>query len=377
MKKTTRFQFRSVFQKVDKVLLVLVGLLVFFGLIFFLSASLSFLARNPAQFYRVLISHIGLGLIGGGAIMYALLYLDYTVFKKYALPFFITAIVLTFLVQVPFLSFEHGGARRWLSLGPLSFQPAEILKVAYVMYLAAWFSWVKDKVQEIRWGLAPFLIITAIPVLALFIQPDNGTILIMGAAGVALYYLAGMRMRDALILLVIATIGFLIVIQLRPYVMSRIQTFFAPSENVLSEAWQSEQARIALGSGQLLGRGWGKSVQKFRYLPEPAGDSIYAVIGEEFGFVGSVFVLILYTLFLLRAAVVAFRLPNAFARLLMFGLVLLIVGQSFFNMAAMMGIVPLSGMPLIFISQGGTALFFALVSTGIILNLSRLQKKHI
>lgn len=266
--------------------------------------------------------------------MYALLYLDYTVFKKYALPFFITAIVLTFLVQVPFLSFEHGGARRWLSLGPLSFQPAEILKVAYVMYLAAWFSWVKDKVQEIRWGLAPFLIITAIPVLALFIQPDNGTILIMGAAGVALYYLAGMRMRDALILLVIATIGFLIVIQLRPYVMSRIQTFFAPSENVLSEAWQSEQARIALGSGQLLGRGWGKSVQKFRYLPEPAGDSIYAVIGEEFGFVGSVFVLILYTLFLLRAAVVAFRLPNAFARLLMFGLVLLIVGQSFFNMAA-------------------------------------------
>lgn len=363
-------------QKIDTTFLIITGCLVIIGLFVFISASFSFLAQNPGQFYRVLFTHIGLGLFGGMAIMYALQFLDYRILKKYALPIFIATLVLTALTFIPFLSFEHGGARRWLSFGVISLQPAELLKIGYVIYLAAWLSWVKQKIHHIQWGLVPYLIITAIPVMLLFFQPDNGTIAVIGVTGVLMFFIANMRWRDILLLLLAGVLFFGMVIAVRPYVLSRVQTFFQPSQqDMLGSLWQSEQAKRTVGSGYILGRGYGKSVQKFRYLPEPAGDSVFAVAAEEFGFIGSVIIVLLYTAFLLRGLYISRRLPNNFLQLLVLGLVLIISIQSFINIAAMIGLVPLSGMPLIFMSQGGTALFISLMAVGIILNASQYMKK--
>lgn len=368
------------FKKTDRVLMIITGLLILFGIFIFISASFSMLAQNPGQFYRVVFNHIGLGLFGGFIIVYALQFLDYRVLKKYALYFFIIAILLTLMTKIPFLdflSFEHGGARRWLSFGFISFQPAELLKITYVIYLAAWLSWVKDKINEYTWGLIPFVIITAIPVVVLFLQPDNGTILVLGLTGIMMYFVAGMRWRDLLILVIMAALGMGMILTVRPYVLSRFQTFFNPEiQDVQGSLWQSHQAKMTVGSGQVFGRGYGKGVQKFRYLPEPAGDSVFAVASEELGFVGALVLVLLFFAFLMRGLYISKRLPYNFARLMVLGLVLLIIIQSFVNIMAMIGLFPLTGMPLIFISQGGTALLFALLSVGIILNLSQYAHKR-
>jgi cell division protein FtsW len=220
----------------------------------------------------------------------------------------------------------------------------------------------------------PFIIITALAAGLLLLQPDTKSLLLMIATGSILLFVAGVPLRYLIGTALLGITLFAALVFTTPYLKARVQTFINPSSDPRGASYQLQQALIALGSGGITGRGFGQSVQKFSYLPEPHGDSIFAVIGEEFGFIGSVFVILLYVAFALRGMRIAGRAPDMFGKLLALGIVSLITLQSFLNIASITGVFPLTGVPLVFMSQGGTSLLISLAAIGIVLNISRFQK---
>lgn len=360
--------------KIDRVFFISVLILVVVGFVIFISASMGLLARSGAKFSSVAFNHIFFGLVLGSIAMYATSKIHYRNWRKYAFYIFIASLVLSLLVFVPHIGFKHGGAYRWILIGPFSFQPAEFLKIGFLIYLAAWLSGMRDRVSEFRYGMLPFLLMSAVTGAVLLAQPDTDTFLVIVCAGLAMLLAAGIKKRH---LVVIGLIGIALIAVLafsRPYVMKRIMTFMNPAQDPLGAGYQIQQSLIAIGSGGIGGRGFGQSVQKFNFLPEPIGDSIFAVASEEFGFIGSTSLILLISFFAIRGLKIASRAADTFGGLLTIGIVILIVLQSFVNISAMLGVIPLSGLPLIFVSQGGTALLFALAEVGIILNISKYQR---
>jgi cell division protein FtsW len=284
---------------------------------------------------------------------------------------FILAIALNLAIFIPGVGLTHGGATRWLLIGSVSFQVSEVLKIASIIYFAAWLSLVKDKVIEFKKGFLPLLILLAIVGGLCLSQPDTDTFLVIASAMVAMYLAAGGKWRHLGYLILVGALGLVLLATTRPYIMARIQTFINPSEKSLTSGYQIQQSLIAIGSGGLTGRGFGQSIQKFNYLPEPVGDSIFAVAAEEFGLLGSLALLGIYVFFAMRSLKVAQASNTAFGGLLAVGIVTFIIVQSFVNIGAMVGVLPLSGIPLLFVSQGGTALLFVLAEAGILLSISR------
>lgn len=359
---------------VDKPLLISVLVLVFVGFLIFSSASLGLLARGGASFTSVALGQILLGIVGGGVALLLATRIHYRLYRSYALYIFLAALVATLLVFVPGLGFTYGGATRWIDVGFTTFQPAELLKLAFVIYLARWLSSSRMKLHSIRYGLLPLAGLSILVGIVLLLQPDTGTFLVILATGFAMFIAAGARWRDIAILGVISGIGLSVLAFFRPYVMDRLLTFLNPAADPFGSSYQIQQALIAVGSGNIFGRGFGQSVQKFDYLPEPIGDSIFAVFAEEFGFIGAFLLIALFLFFALRGLRIAARAPDQFGGLLVVGIVILIVSQSFINIGSLIGIFPLTGLPLLFVSHGGTALFFTLIGVGIILNVSRYTK---
>jgi cell division protein FtsW len=362
-------------KKVDRSFLITVIILVITGFFIFSSASLGLLTRNSAKYQVVTFNQMVLGLIGGGIVAYLISLVNYVNLRKYAFYIYILSIVSMILVFVPYIGKCAMGACRWLVFNGQSFQPAELYKIGFVLYLSAWYASVKQKASTFKFGTVPFIILLAITAGLLLMQPDTDTFMVITAAGVAIYLTAGGRWRDLFLLAIIGTIGLTMLVIQRPYLQHRVMTFVDPSKDPTGSSYQIQQSLIAIGSGGLTGRGFGQSIQKFNFLPEPIGDSIFAVAAEEFGFTGSVAIIILYLLFTFRGLRIALRSQDSFGSYVVVGLIVLITVQSFLNIAAMLAIIPLSGTPLLFISHGGTALFFALASVGIILNISRFQKK--
>ena len=361
-------------RSVDKIFLGLVITLAIIGILMFISASLGVLAKNEAKFYGVLFNQIALGVIGGVAVMVGCMRLDYKIWRKYSFIIFVTSIVLTLLVFVPGLGFKHGGAQRWLSLGPISLQPAEFLKIGFVIYFAAWLSWVKHRKQDFKFGILPLVILLGIIAAVLFKQPDTKSFILIVVAGCAMLFASGVSWKYIAGLALVAMIGLGSLAMFTPYLKDRVKTFLDPSHDISGSSYQLNQSMIALGSGGVFGRGYGQSIQKFSYLPEPQGDSIVAVVGEEFGFLGSTLLILLFVAFALRGLRIAARAPDLFSRLLVTGIVILLIAQSFLNIASIVGVFPLTGVPLVFISHGGTSLLLALAAVGIVLNISRYQK---
>jgi cell division protein FtsW len=358
-------------KQVDKTLLFSIIALVVFGLVIFFSASLGLLARSGARFGSIVSGQIGMGLILGSIGCYFISRINYKVWGKYAFWILLISIIVTACVFIPGIGFEHGGAKRWIAIGSLTFQPAEFLKFAYILYLSAWIATVKTNVSTIKSGFVPFLIISGIVSAVLLLQPDTDTTMIMVLAGLAIYFTSGANWKHILTFIVISFLVLLGLLMTRPYLMQRVTTFINPSQNAQSSGYQIQQSLIAVGSGGFTGKGFGQSVQKFNYLPEPIGDSIFAVASEEFGFIGASILVLLFALFATRSLYISFKIKDTFGGLLMLGIAIIIVAQSFLNMASMLGIFPLSGLPLIFVSHGGTALFFSLCACGVMLNISR------
>ncbi|MBX9906465.1 putative lipid II flippase FtsW [Patescibacteria group bacterium] len=358
-------------KKIDRILLGIVLVLVSGGFLIFSSASLGLLGREGARFSSIALSQFVFGIVGGLTALTVMSAIHYRFWRKYAFYLFVIGLALTLAVFIPGLGMSHGGARRWLSIGTFSFQPAEFLKIAFVVYTATWLSGMQRYVETFWKGTLPFLGILAVTGIVMLLQPDTDTFLIMAAAGGAMFITAGGRWRD---MFIIGIVGILLLGSLalmRPYVMDRLMTFANPAADPHGAGYQIQQSLIAIGSGGVTGRGFGQSIQKFEYLPEPISDSIFAVFSEEFGFIGGSLLITLFTFFAFRGYKLASQASDIFGTLLVVGFITVITTQAFLNIAAMLGVAPLSGLPLPFISHGGTAMLMTLASVGIVLNVSR------
>lgn len=356
---------------VDTILLSSVLVLAIGGVFIFLSASLGLLAGEGASFFDVALNQIMLGLGGGSIACFLIASFPYRYIRPYTLYFFIFALLLTLAVFIPGLGLTLNGATRWIHVGPVTFQPAELLKIAYIVYLGAWLSGVKSKIGDFRFGLLPFSVITILTAGVLLIQPDTDTFFIIAAAGGAMFLASGAKLRDIALIIIVAILALGVLLYTRPYLTDRLTTFIDPGKDPRGSSYQIRQSLLAVGAGQIFGRGFGQSIQKFGKLPEPMSDSIFSVFAEEFGFVGSALLVLTFVTFALRGLWVAARAPDLFGGLLATGIVVVITLQSFLNIAAMLGLVPLSGLPLVFISHGGSALFVTLASVGLLFSISR------
>ena len=346
-------------------------LLLIFGLFILASASLGISISRFGNPYYYLFHQLIFGVLPGAILFYFTFKIPYVTWRRFALPLLLAAVFLMFLVFVPGVGFYHGGARRWISLGPIFFQPSEVLKFAYIVYLAAWLESKSKALDSFKFGLLPFVIMSSFIASFLIFQPDIGTLAALSAAVLALFFLSGGNLKQIALLSLagLVIIGILVVAE--PYRLDRLTVFLNPEHDPQGIGYQINQALIAVGSGGFWGRGFGLSRQKFSYLPEPVGDSIFAVAAEELGFLGVMFLIVLFILLFLRGIWISRRAPDAFGKFLAAGLLFLITFQALINISAIIGLMPLTGIPLPFVSYGRSALALNLAELGIILNISK------
>lgn len=359
------------FERVDKPLLVTTIVLLLCGLVIFGSAALGVLAVNEVKFYSVLKTQLIYSLIGGTFALCVGSLIPYRFYQKYAFALFGFAAFITTLVFVPGIQRYHGGAHRWLDLGSFSVQPSEALKFAFVVLVAYWCTKYRDKFKEMKYGLLPYLLAAGLVSVILLAQPDFGTYLVIMVASFTTYFVGGARKKHIYAIVAVGIIGVVLLISFRPYMLERVKTFFDSTHDPRGSSWQLNQSLIALGGGGLAGRGLGQSVQKFNYLPEPIGDSIFAVLGEELGFLGVLMLVTLYGIVGIRGYVISKTSGDQFGRLLAIGIVTIILTQAALNIGSMLGLLPLSGVPLPLVSHGGTALMVVLFELGVLLNISK------
>lgn len=346
----------------DKPLLFTVLALVVFGVVMVANASVVDATRTfgdelffaKRQFLRAL---------GGLSLLFLLARVPYRVWNKFALPLLGTTLLLLVFVLIPGLGTQAQGARRWIDLGIIDFQPAELAKFTLCIYFAHLFSR--------RRAILPFLFaLTAVVGLVMF-EPDLGTATVIVFFSAVIYFASGAPLTYFLALLPLGLVSAVIFIITSSYRKERLLTFFNPTSDPQGASYHIRQVLIALGSGGLFGLGLGQSRQKYLFLPEPATDSIFAIIGEELGFIGGAVVIALFAYLVWRGFLIATRAKDAFGRLLAVGITAWIGIQAFINLAAMVALVPLTGVPLPFLSYGGSALIFNLAALGILLNISR------
>lgn len=355
---------------IDYPLLIVTLILFLAGLLIISSASTAISERNFGTLYGYTIRHFIYGMIGFSALFLASR-VPYRMWRKVALPLMIASLVLLTLVFFPEIGFRHGGAARWINLGFISFQPSEVLKIMLVMYLAGWLSRNQKDAGGIMQRFVPFTIILSVIGVFLILQPDIGTFVVVAATAVVLYFLGGGKISQLASLGLLGIVGLYALIQIAPYRLNRLTVFLHPDIDPQGIGYHLKQALIAIGTGGFWGRGYGQSIQKYNYLPEPIGDSIFAIFVEEFGFGGGLLLILLFGIFLWRAIAIAHRAPDMFAKFLAAGFASCVAFQTFINMGAISGLLPLTGIPLPFISYGGTALVMTLFSVGVILNISR------
>jgi len=359
----------------DRVFFGLVLLLTLAGFAIFSSATLGLLARESSSVSKDILLQAGLGVGLGVVALFIARGLPLARLRKSAPYLYAASLILTALVFIPGIGLTANGATRWIDLGFTTLQPAEFLKIGVVLMLAAWFAPRVRQFSRPASGLLPLVAILALPAGLLLAQPNNSTAFLLVCTGVAMYFVAGAPWKHLFILGVLSVVVVGAVLFGRPYALERVTTFFDRSADAQGSGYQIQQSLIAVGSGQLAGRGLGQSVQKFNYLPEPGGDSVFAVFAEETGFVGSVLLLALFLGLAARGIVIAGNAGELFGGLVAFGFSFLLILQAFINICAMLGIFPLTGLPLPFVSHGGTALLTVLIMCGLILNVAAHRRR--
>src|SRR5712692_4932005 len=347
-----------------------VVLLLSAGIVMVYSASAIVAADRFQDPYLFLKKQLVWALLGAGCLL-AALRIDYRRLERLGWPILLAAGVLLVLVLVPPLAQPINGTRRWLRLGPVSFQPAELAKLALVIYLAGYFTRTREGIEDVRRGLLQPLVIAAALAGLILIQPDLGNCLTLVAVTFALLYLAGSPVRYLGFVTAAALPFVALSIWLAPYRLRRITTFIDPWSDPRGSGFQIIQSWLALGSGGLFGRGIGESKQKLFYLPEAHTDFIFAVIGEELGFVGAMTIIALFAVLVWRGLRVGLRAPDPFGAYLALGITVLIATQTLVNLGVVTGALPTKGLPLPFISFGGSALLVTMMSTGVLLNISQ------
>jgi len=358
------------FSKIDRILLFTVLILVVFGLIMISSAGVAYSKirfDDAYYFFKKQLLGVGIGLVA----LFIFQKIDYRFWRKISLPFFLVSILCLILIFFGDMGSKIYGASRWLKLGPFSFQPSEMLKLSLIIYLAAWLESRREKIREFSEGLIPFLAIIIFIGFLLMKQPDMGTLGILTLVAVSIFFASGSKMEHIFLMIGLGLVAFFSLVFSSPYRRDRLAVFNNLGEDLQGVGYHVNQALIAIGSGGIFGVGLGKSLQKFNYLPEPVGDSIFAIIGEELGLLGATLLIVLFLIFAYRGFRVALSAPDVFGRLLATGIVSWIIFQAIINIAAIVGTIPLTGVPLPFISYGGTSMVFLLSGVGILLNVSK------
>lgn len=354
-----------------KTLTVLIFLLVIFGLVMLSSAGVVEGQKKFGSPYYYLTHQFLYGVLPGLALFFLLSRINYRIWKKLALPLLIIAVGLLVLVFVPGAGFGLKGAQRWLNLRFFTIQPSEFLKLALIVYLAAWFSRREGHLDDNPRSVIPFFLVLGFIGLLLISQPDIGTLAVITLVAVLMYFFAGAKLSHFIVLLLIFAILLGALAVFEPYRFNRLKTFFNPTQDTQGTSYHINQALIGIGSGGLFGLGYGQSRQKFNYLPEPVGDSIFAVLVEELGFVGGVALLSLFVFLSLVMIGIAKSSSSQFGRLLVLGMTVWISSQVFINISAISGLIPLTGIPLPFVSFGSSSLLSVLAGLGIAVNVSR------
>ena len=356
----------------DRRLLAITLILIIFGLVVLSSAGIADGQKKFSSPYYYLTHQLLYGVMPGLAGMFVFSLINYKFWKKISLFVLVGSLALMIMIFMP--GFGHGlkGATRWISLGVFSFQPSEILKLSLIIYLAAWFGNRDERTKKWSYGMLPFLIVLSFVALLLFLQPDIGTLIVVSLIALGIYFLAGPSYKQFAGILLILFLGLSAIIVVEPYRFDRLKAFWDPSVDTKGISYQINQSLISIGSGGLLGVGYNNSSQKQGgFLPEVIGDSIFAIIAEELGLVGSALTVGLFGVLCLFMTSVAKNASDKFGALLVMGINIWIMSQAFVNIAAISGLVPLTGIPLPFISYGGTALAVLLSGMGMVFNVAR------
>lgn len=297
--------------------------------------------------------------------------IDYHAWRKLAKPFFLVTLLLLVLVLVPGIGKVVNGARRWLGFGSLYLQPSEIAKLSMVLFSAHSLTANQDRITSFVKGLVPQLAILMLIFGLILKEPDLGTALSIGGTVFILLYVSGAKIIHLASLGIAGVCGIIAAILIEPYRMRRLTAFSDPWSDPLDTGYHIIQSLYAIGSGGLFGVGLGRSREKFLYLPEPHTDFIFAILAEELGLIGTISVLILFFLFAWRGFRIAIAAPDLFGSILAAGITTMIMLQALMNIAVVTASMPVTGIPLPFISFGGSALIFMLAGVGILLNISR------
>lgn len=354
----------------DMPLIIGVGILIVFGLIMLSSASavIAYAKFGSSYYY---FKHQLIGLSIGLVAFWFFSQVDYHKWKKFAFGFLFFSIILLLLVFIPGLSAHYGKARSWINIFGFSLQPSEFVKISFLLYLAAWLETREKRLHDVYQGTGPFVTMLAVIGILMILQPDIGTLFIISITSLIVYFVGGGKTSHIFIIILIGIIGLLVMLHVKPYQMNRFKCMADPSFSSDDICYQVNQSLIAVGSGGILGRGLGQSRQKFLYLPEVSGDSIFAIIGEEIGFIFSIILVGLYIFIFYRGYLISKKAPDGFGRILAIGIVSWIAIQAMVNIGGMIALMPMTGVPLPFISYGGSAILASMSAFGILVNISK------
>ncbi|MBD2871476.1 putative lipid II flippase FtsW [Paenibacillus arenilitoris] len=363
----------------DFLLLILTLLLVGFGLVMVFSASSSVAVvtyNDSLYFTKRQFMWAGLGIF----VMLVMMNLRYEAFKRFFMVFFVPVVIM--LLLVPFIGKEFNGAKSWFGVGSLGIQPTEPAKLAIILYLGALITKKGDKFRSFKKGLLPVIVIVGFICGLIMLQPDLGSCLVLASAATVMILAGGANLKQvfvvgsliSILLTVILSLAMALSADVRDawaYRVDRLTIFRDPLSDSQDAGWHLVSSLQALGHGGLTGAGFGESVQKLHYLKYPYNDFIFAIIAEEFGFIGSAIFLLFYLFFLWRGLIVALRCPDQYGTVVGVGIVGLIAIQAFVNIGGVTSTIPLTGVTLPFISYGGSSLLFCLMSVGVLLSISR------
>ncbi|MFA5431618.1 MAG: putative lipid II flippase FtsW [Candidatus Paceibacterota bacterium] len=354
----------------DFSLLIIITLLIVMGILALATAStpLSLKLTGNPNFY---LSHqILWGLLPGLFLAFIAFKIPLHGIKKWSFFIFLISFILMLLVFVPGLSTSQLGATRWLDLGFTSIQPSELMKLATIIYLA-----VILNSEKARNKFTTFAILLVLVCTALFLQKDMGTLIVLFSTMMIMFFCSKTPIKQTILIGLSAILGFIGLIATEPYRLQRITSFLHPETDTLGAGYHINQALISVGSGGLTGSGLGLSIQKFGFVPQSISDSIFAIFAEETGFIGCAILIALFFAFFVVAFSVGKRLNDEYLRLMAVGIGSWFIIQALINIGAMIGVVPLTGIPLPFISYGGSHLMIELVACGLLLNISQYAKK--
>jgi cell division protein FtsW len=361
--------------KVDRYIFFTTLAYALFGFAMFFSASLGVMVRYEDKFYAVVNNQFFYGLLLGLTAFILGAYVNFNIYKRLSYFIYGFSFFLCLLVFIPGLGIEIKNSTSWLSLFGFTFQPSEILKYASILFISYFYCIYQKRTEDFKYRLFPIAILS-LSTLAVILQPDMGTAVIIITGIAATFFILAATPRD----MIIGSLAVFIVLAVAyfalPHISSRVQTFFSPSSDTLGGSYQINQAAIAMGSGHIFGEGYDQGTQKYHNLPEPIGDSVFAVVGEEMGFMGSMLIILFILFICFRLLYLAQMSPDIYIRGVLTGTAVIILTQSFLNIGSITNAIPLTGVPLPLVSHGSTSLIITLGMLGLCSQLAGVSKKY-